>query len=181
MILSVTLIAQGYAKNSMSVEKQKITFIMLAVNLVIYVAMNIWKTVGISSTQVNFLYDTAPGIIILLIRMLLFVYFVYAIYHTVKQEQIQSKIFFYFKFGVFTSIWFLILPLFVLFALAMHDYRRMVFISAIFATNGNLLIFYFLFFILLFLSFCFTCFKIFLVLLVLLIWCGQVTSTIILL
>ena len=131
IILLAILIAQGYARNSMSLTQTKLTFSFLGVVLVIYVAMDIWSSTSIGGPKVQFLYDTAPGVIVLVLRLLLFAYFAYSIYISVKAEKRKQKVDFFVVFGIAFAVWFLYLPIFVLIALAAPNYHRELFVTAI--------------------------------------------------
>jgi len=101
------------------------------VGLLIYVSMDIWATAILNVPQVHYFYDTGPGIIVLIVRCFLSVYFFYNIFLSIKTESIALKKRFYVFFGLFSSVWFLYLPLFVLFALNAPNYSRDIFVTSV--------------------------------------------------
>lgn len=90
-----------------------------------------------------YIYDSVPGIILIVVRFLAFVYLVWGLANTYKEEADESKRKFYLYFGLGVTLWFLSLPVTVLCATGMPAWYRERVVDAIqlvVATLGFLVI-----------------------------------------
>jgi len=75
--------------------------------------MFIWENVARDDAKETYVYNTVPGIIIVVLRCLLMLWFLYSLRETYLEETSDTKRKFYFVFAVGFAIWFLTLPFIV--------------------------------------------------------------------
>jgi len=74
--------------------------------------------------EVLYVYSSAPGICVVIARIILFAWFLTGIIETSWVEADQSKRCFFLSFGGFGAFWFLSLPLTVMLAQGLDDWNR---------------------------------------------------------
>lgn len=119
------LFAKGYAISKQQLTEKLILAIVFSILLVLYVAMFIWDYVGRNPALTQYVYQSVPGILILLIRMGFLVWFGLQLIRTRREEKNDIKNKFYLQFGIFYAVWFLLLPLIVIIAAAVTAWVKM--------------------------------------------------------
>jgi hypothetical protein len=109
-ILLVILIAKGWCISKTVIDDRFIVLIGLGVLSVLYLAMFIWVHAGLDPASSLYVYQTAPGIIIIIARAICMLWFVWSIRNTYLEENNAAKRKFYIWFGVSYLVWFLVLP-----------------------------------------------------------------------
>jgi len=125
-MLLLILIAKGWGITFPTLShiqsQRKILLGILIAFFILYVILFFWGLFGMNPASDLYVYQSVPGIIFLIVRFFTFVYFVWCLLQTYKQEMSNetdtSKKRFYVSFGISYAIWFLILPILVLTALA---------------------------------------------------------------
>jgi len=115
-IFLLVLIAKGWCITKTTIDDRKIVLIGLGVLAAAYLALFIWENVGIDPATTLYEYQTAPGIIILVLRGVTMLWFIWCLRSTYTEENHPSKRQFYMWFGIAYSIWFLMLPLITIIA-----------------------------------------------------------------
>jgi len=72
--------------------------------------------VGFDPASSVYAYDTAPGAILVVLRSLVMIWFIYELYRTFHEEANEVKRTWYVYFGLFYTLWFVILPFIVVVA-----------------------------------------------------------------
>jgi len=134
-MLLLILVSKGwgitYPTLSHIQEQRKILVGILVVLFVCYIVVFFWGLFGIDPGSSVYLYQSAPGIILLCVRFLTLIYFIWCIQKTVRDDSDSNKKFFYVVFGTGFSLWFLSLPLIVLLSLGLAVWFREKVIEAI--------------------------------------------------
>ena len=123
-MMLLLVLAQGWAITNQTLEFQKQLLSVLAAVLVCSVVTFFWQLFGVDPATDVFEYETAPGIILLAIRMAVFGAFLFFLLRTYRQEDKSDKKMFYLMFGTAYSLWFLALPLIVAIAAASEMWYR---------------------------------------------------------
>jgi GPR180/TMEM145, transmembrane domain len=89
-----------------------------------YLAMFIWQELGLDPEKNLWIYETIPGIILLVLRVLTMFYFLANIFFTLRGEDRHDKRRFYFFIALVYGIWFALLPIFAGIAAAVDDWVR---------------------------------------------------------
>jgi hypothetical protein len=135
-MLLVVLVAKGWCISGTQIEGRIPILVGLGVVIVTYLAMFIWENVGLNPASVLYVYQTAPGIIIIVVRSLVMVYFLWCIRKTYIDENKESKRMFYLYFGIVYFIWFLSLPIVTVIAqlLTHHEVLRQKVVMILYVT-----------------------------------------------
>jgi len=88
--------------------------VIFAIFIVVYFVIFIWGLVGVDPATTDYIYNSAPGIIILVVRTLAWIYFLYSIRETLIVENHPTKRKFYKYFSILYSFWFVALPIIVI-------------------------------------------------------------------
>jgi uncharacterized membrane protein YuzA (DUF378 family) len=110
--LMLILISFGWAVTTPSITQRQ-RFIVLggmAFMALWYLILFIWVYAGVDPASTVYSYETWPGVIIVILRTIIMLGFIYNIIQTLKGEAMSSKRRFYIIFGIAYSIWFLIIP-----------------------------------------------------------------------
>jgi hypothetical protein len=135
-MLLVILVAKGWCISSTQIEGRIPILVGLGVVIVTYLAMFIWEHVGLNPASVLYVYQTAPGIIIIVVRCLVMFYFLFCIRNTYMEENKDNKRQFYLYFGIVMFIWFLSLPIVTAIAesLTNHEVLRLKVVMILYVT-----------------------------------------------
>jgi len=111
-----------------------------------YVALYIWENIEEDDIEIRTTFESAPGIINLIFRGLIWLFFGFTIYQHIQRIEILDedtvepalpvvskglKIRFYVPFSILISIWFLILPFMVIISQSYASYYRFKSIMAV--------------------------------------------------
>jgi len=134
----LVLLAKGWAITKSEVDDKKFLVIMVSAFLLAYITMFIWQNVGRDPASTLYVYESAPGIIILVLRSLALLWFLFLLRKTHLDEQNDEKKRFYFIFGILYTLWFLALPLIVLLAVLLQAWYRFKVVTGLFLCVNTL-------------------------------------------
>jgi len=90
-ILLVVLIAKGWCISKTIIDDRFIVLVGLGVLSVLYLAMFIWMKAGLDPASTLYVYETAPGIILIIARAVCMVWFAYSMRNTYLEENNAAK------------------------------------------------------------------------------------------
>eukprot|EP01130_Rhizamoeba_saxonica_P000562 TRINITY_DN10530_c0_g1_i1.p1 TRINITY_DN10530_c0_g1~~TRINITY_DN10530_c0_g1_i1.p1 ORF type:complete len:432 (-),score=43.99 TRINITY_DN10530_c0_g1_i1:65-1360(-) len=105
------LIAHGWAITSNQLEKKNILVLAMSLMLIFYIILFIWDNASRDSASTLYFYESAPGILVLLLRIAIAFWFIWTLRNTLRMEASPPRRRFYRFFGIAYSAWFFILPL----------------------------------------------------------------------
>lgn len=139
------LMAKGYTLTTNYIHNKVLLICIFCVWSLSYVAFYIWENIEDEDISTNTTFESAPGIINLVLRGLIWVYFLFSIYQDIQrtdsisqEEQERArrsgevlhgyskemKIRFHIPFAVLATIWFFMLPLMVIVSQGYASYYR---------------------------------------------------------
>jgi hypothetical protein len=113
LALLVILIAKGWAVTTTQLEKRDRMGIIVMVCILSlgYLILFIWDYAGQDPAATLYFFESAPGYIVIILRMATLVWFIYSLWATLRLETLPEKRRFYFVFGGIYTVWFLIVPI----------------------------------------------------------------------
>lgn len=133
-ILLVVLIAKGWCISKTSIDNKLIVLAGLGVLVILYLSMFIWAHVGLDPASTLYIYQSAPGIIIIIVRVAAMMWFVWSIRGTYMEENNAAKRKFYVRFAFTFIFWFLVLPLITAIAGGIDPWVREKTVMALYVT-----------------------------------------------
>jgi len=115
-ILVLLLVARGWAISTTEVTEKKIVAGFIFIFFVLYLSIFIYGWTGLDPASTLYIYETAPGIVLLVFRALAMTYFIYCLRFGVLHESHPSKRRFYQVFAAVFTAWFLSLHIIVIVA-----------------------------------------------------------------
>ncbi|ESP00088.1 hypothetical protein LOTGIDRAFT_213289, partial [Lottia gigantea] len=115
-LLMLILMAKGYTITRGRLSQQgaiKIT-VFMCIYIVVYAVLFIWEAELFDPGKVLYLYDSPPGYGLVAMRLIGWLWFLYAIFFTLKN--FPSKGAFYYPFFIFYTIWFWAGPIIIMVA-----------------------------------------------------------------
>jgi len=97
-MLLLVLLAKGWAISNREVSQKTVLIGMISVVLFSYITMFIWDNVARDPASTLYIYESAPGFIILVLRILILLYFLFCLKQTLSSEENSEKRKFYFFF-----------------------------------------------------------------------------------
>eukprot|EP01121_Diplochlamys_sp_Union-15-3_P022340 TRINITY_DN9471_c0_g1_i2.p1 TRINITY_DN9471_c0_g1~~TRINITY_DN9471_c0_g1_i2.p1 ORF type:complete len:425 (-),score=30.17 TRINITY_DN9471_c0_g1_i2:17-1291(-) len=135
------LIAKGWTITSNYLKEKNVIVALVVVFMISYIVLFIWSNIGRDPASTSYFYDSVPGFIVVLIRILTLCWFVYCLWRTYNLESLPEKRRFYIIFGIIFTIWFISLPLFVGIAMELSPWWKLKLIDGlILTTNGIALV-----------------------------------------
>jgi len=134
LVALLVLIAKGWNITRVEITNKLYVIIGLASIVLAYLILFIWNEVGFDPASSVYLYDTAPGIILVIFRSLVMLWFIYELYLTFKEETNDQKRNFYVYFGLGFSLWFVILPFVVVVASILDAWIRFKVVQGMYVT-----------------------------------------------
>jgi len=114
LIMLLIVLSKGWTITRAKIVGRNQIIVIFAIFVVVYFVIFIWGLVGVDPATTDYIYNSAPGIIILVVRSLAWIYFLYSIRDTLIVENHPTKRKFYKYFGVLYSLWFVALPIIVI-------------------------------------------------------------------
>jgi len=108
------LIAKGWAITTNYLSQKNIILIVMSLFVIGFLILFIWSNFGIDPALTIYFYESPPGIIVLILRCLLVIWFLYCLRDTLRLENLPERRQFYMVFSIAYSVWFIALPLVVL-------------------------------------------------------------------
>jgi len=122
--LLLLLIAKGWAISTTEVTEKKILGAVIGIFCILYLAIFIFAWAKMDPASTLYIYETGPGIALLVIRALTLGYFIWSLRHGVLHESHPSKRRFYQIFTAVYTAWFLSLHLIVIVAAIRNPEQR---------------------------------------------------------
>ncbi|KYQ90535.1 hypothetical protein DLAC_09160 [Tieghemostelium lacteum] len=137
-ILLLILISKGWAISRVNLEDKKIIMGVMGGLSALYLIMFIWYKAGQDPASSVYMYDTVPGILLLIARSLAMIWFMWCAYNTYMEEHHPSKRQFYLYFGIAFVAWFISLPFICIIAAAVDPWVRLKTVIAFYVTFNAL-------------------------------------------
>jgi len=118
------LIAKGWAITTTLLSDRNLLIVVMSLVLLANLALFIWDIVGRDPASTLYFYDSIPGLIVILFRISVTIWFLWCLRGTINFETLPEKRKFYVIFGFCFTIWFLLLPGIVAFSLVLHPWYR---------------------------------------------------------
>jgi hypothetical protein len=131
-MLLLILIGKGWTISTTRLTDRRALFVILAAFLFVYVALFIWQEAGQDPASTKYAYESVPGIVLLVLRGITLLWFLFCLYKTFGVEIHPEKRKFYAVFGVLYTLWFLGLPAIVGVASALDPWVRRKTVTAIY-------------------------------------------------
>lgn len=110
-MLFVLIIAKGWPFTKPETFSKTILLIMATIYIVINILLFIWMKQSLNIIEEVDEFHTAPGWISIGFRIILMLWFIYELRHTMMLEQDSRRLKFYLHFGAGMLVWFVHLPL----------------------------------------------------------------------
>lgn len=133
-ILLIILIAKGWCISKTTIDDRIVVLVGLGVLVVLYITMFGWSLGGLDHASTLYVYQTAPGIIIIVVRAVAMLWFIYSMRNTYLEENNAAKRKFYLWFGVSFTIWFLALPFITSVAAGLDPWMRQKTVMGLYVT-----------------------------------------------
>lgn len=123
-VFLILLFAKGWTITNNELTGKKIFIGVLALFLLLYIILFIWQNVGQDPASTLYVYETIPGILILVLRGLTALLFIWWLRSTLFVELDPSKKRFYYIFAAFSLLWFFMLIFIVILAAILPAWTR---------------------------------------------------------
>jgi hypothetical protein len=124
LLLHLILVAKGWTivRRKISASGRVKIAVYMTAYVMIYIASVVYYAVYTDPGEVTYIYDTPPGLLLVLCRFAAFGWLQYSLYTT--RRNYKGKRRFYQKYNLFASTWILTLPVFVLINRALDVWVR---------------------------------------------------------
>lgn len=133
-ILLIVLIAKGWCISKTMIDDRLIVMVGLGVLSVLYLSMFIWSYAGLDPASTIYIYESAPGIIIIVARAVAMLWFAWSMRTTYLEENNAAKRKFYLWFGIAFLVWFLALPFITSVAAGLDPWMRLKTVMSLYVT-----------------------------------------------
>jgi len=89
-----------------------------------FLVLFIWSNFGLDLALTIYFYESPPGVILLILRGLLVLWFLWCLRGTLRLENLPERRQFYYMFGVAYTLWFIALPITVFFCSLVEPWVR---------------------------------------------------------
>ncbi|XP_071962642.1 integral membrane protein GPR180-like [Antedon mediterranea] len=137
-MLLLLLLAKGWTITRTDIHQKKIVFAVWGVYSLFYVFLYFWQMLMISFVSDTTEYQSLAGGIVLALRLIILIWFVYELHTTRLQESAEPKLKFYKYFGIGYFVWFIHLPILVIIAAMISPQYRLKAITGM-TLSGDLL------------------------------------------
>jgi len=118
------LIAKGWCITRSQISGQKLLLVIVSLFLIGYVSLFTWENVGRDHASSLYIYESIPGILLLVLRAFTMGWFLWELRITYIEEDNSEKRRFYLIFGTIYSIWFFMLIVIVVVAVILSAWDR---------------------------------------------------------
>jgi len=125
MMFLCILIAKGWAITTNYLTEKFLIIGVIVIYFIAHLSLFIWDNVGNDPASTLYFYDSIPGLIVILLRLGLACWFLWCLRTTIQLESLSEKKNFYFFFGFVFTVWLLLLPAIVAFALVLAPWYRL--------------------------------------------------------
>jgi len=119
------LVGKGWTITTNYLNDKLVIIAVTVLYFVAHLSLMIWDYVGRDPASTLYFYDSVPGLIVILLRLGLTCWFLWCLRTTIQLEGLMEKKNFYVYFGGSFTLWFLLLPSIVAFALILEPWFRM--------------------------------------------------------
>ncbi|XP_076305830.1 transmembrane protein 145-like [Tachypleus tridentatus] len=116
-MLLLLLIAKGWAITRPELTWKPVLFCVWLLYTFVDVLLYVWNTTEVDVVEDIDEYQTFPGWIIIIFRLIIMTWFLYELRSTMLEENDRAKLRFYLHFGAGILVWFVYLPIVALIAL----------------------------------------------------------------
>jgi hypothetical protein len=134
LIFMLILISKGWAITSNYLPDRNPILIAIGVLFISYMILFIWDKAGRDPASTLYFYESVPGIFLLIFRVLAFGWLGWSLRTTLTLETLPEKRRFYAAYGIASTAWFLLLPLFVIIITGVPAWYRFKTIEALAST-----------------------------------------------
>eukprot|EP00455_Lapot_gusevi_P036996 TRINITY_DN4125_c0_g1_i1.p1 TRINITY_DN4125_c0_g1~~TRINITY_DN4125_c0_g1_i1.p1 ORF type:complete len:251 (+),score=68.19 TRINITY_DN4125_c0_g1_i1:121-873(+) len=133
--LLLILIAKGWTITTTVMPERKQLYIAMGLFIVAYFVLLLWDVVGRDPASTLYVYESIPGIIIILLNVAAGAWFVYSIYLTHQVEIHPDKKQLYKRIGFAYAGWFLTLGILVAIAAGLDPWVREKTVTTLYITS----------------------------------------------
>jgi hypothetical protein len=138
-IFLLVLIAKGWCISKTRLDDRKVVLIGIAVLALAYLALFIWENAGVDPASTLYIYQSPPGIIILVLRGVTMLWFIWSLRATYLEDYHPAKRKFYLWFGIACVAWFLALPFIAIIAASFnHPWAELKTVMILYVTANAL-------------------------------------------
>lgn len=130
-MLLLLLLAMGWAVTRQEVACKTALFTLWSLYTLVHLLLYIWKKTEVDVIEDVEEYQTIPGVIILVLRVVVMLCFLLALRETMMHEFSQERLQFFLHFGAASLVWFIYLPLVAIVALQISALWRTKFLTGI--------------------------------------------------
>ncbi|XP_033125858.1 transmembrane protein 145-like [Anneissia japonica] len=124
-MLLLLLLAKGWTITRTDIHQKKLVLGVWAMYSIFYVFLYFWQMLMISLVSDVTEYQTFAGAIVLALRLVILIWFLYELHTTRLQESAEPKLKFYKYFGIGYFVWFIHLPILVIIAALISPQYRL--------------------------------------------------------
>lgn len=125
MMFMCILVAKGWTITTNYLTDKIAILVVTCLYFISHLSLFIWDYVGRDPASTLYFYDSIPGLLVILLRLGLAGWFLWSLSKTVQLESVAEKRTFYLYFGGSYTLWFLLLPAIVAFALVLEPWYQM--------------------------------------------------------
>jgi len=137
LILLFILLAKGFAISKSFITDKLHVIILIGITFLLYISMFIWGY-AYKNYGALYIYESAPGIIILILRVLTLGWFLWLLRKSHVEENHTHKKEFYIRLGIFCACWFLSLPFIVVIAAILSSWVRLKIVQTMYVSMNIL-------------------------------------------
>lgn len=130
-MMLLLLLAMGWAVTRQELKCKMLIFTIWLTYSIVHCLLFIWKKVEVDVVEDIEEYQTVPGVIILILRIVAMITFLVSLRETMLHEHNVERLNFFLHFGAATLVWFIYLPLMAIVALQISALWRTKFILGI--------------------------------------------------
>ena len=129
LLYVVLAICKGWAISTNFLPDRRVTYMVIGVLLLLYIALFIWQQKILDPASVLYVYETPPGWAIVGVRCALTLWGAWCVVHTYRLESEKRRRQFYIVWGILAVLWLVSLPIIVGIATVLETWlrRRVVF------------------------------------------------------
>jgi len=121
-IILLLLLSKGWSITNMQLTGQRILLIVTSILFILYITLFTWENVTHNPATTFYVYESVPGILLLIVRGLVMLWFLWNLRLTFLEETNPEKRKFYLIFGGVYTLWFFMLIFIVMIAAAFGTY-----------------------------------------------------------
>jgi len=118
------LISKGWVITTSVLTDKNMIMVTMGFVLLSYLALFIWDNAGRDPASTLYFFDSIPGLFVVILRIGVTAWFLWCLRSTISFEVLPDKRRFYTIFGFCFTVWFLLLPAIVGFALLLEPWYR---------------------------------------------------------